>query len=156
MTVIPSVRFGRTGLEVTRIALGGYPFGGVNKARGWDPFTPQGRATAIETVRAAPDAGINVIDTAPGYGAGNSESIVGEATHGRRDEFVLATKVGHRGTGAEVTSSVEQSLRRLRTDVIDVIQFHGGLYTDADDDLGHPPAAGRVPCAGMERGTRSV
>ena len=128
------VRFGRTGLEVTRIALGGYPFGGVNRARGWDPFTPQGRATAVETVRAALDAGINLIDTAPGYGGGNSESIVGEATAGRRDQFVLATKVGYRGSAAEVTASVQRSLQRLRTDVIDVIQFHGGMYTAAEVD----------------------
>jgi aryl-alcohol dehydrogenase-like predicted oxidoreductase len=128
------VRFGRTGLEVTRIALGGYPFGGVNRARGWDPFTPEGRATAVETVRAALDAGINLIDTAPGYGGGNSESIIGEATAGRRDQFVLATKVGYRGPAAEVTASVRRSLRRLRTDVIDVIQFHGGMYTAEEVD----------------------
>lgn len=51
--MLPKVRFGKTGLEVTRLALGGYPFGGVNLARGWDPFSPAGRAQAIETVHAA-------------------------------------------------------------------------------------------------------
>jgi aryl-alcohol dehydrogenase-like predicted oxidoreductase len=127
--MLPKVRFGRTGLEVTRLALGGYPFGGVNLARGWDPFSKEGRAMAIDTVRAALDAGINLIDTAPGYGAGNSESIIGEATAGRRDEFVLATKVGYQGSAAEVRASIRRSLERLRTDVIDVIQFHGGMYT---------------------------
>ncbi|GAF77159.1 unnamed protein product, partial [marine sediment metagenome] len=76
--MIPRARFGRTGLEVTRLALGGYPFGGVNRARGWDPFSPDGRAGAIRTIHAALDAGINYIDTAPSYGEGNSESIVGE------------------------------------------------------------------------------
>ena len=130
--MIPRVRFGRTGLEVTRIALGGFPFGGVNRARGWDPFTPEGRATAVSTVRAALDAGINYIDTAPGYGDGNSETIIGEATQGRRDEFVLATKVGYGGAAQGVTASVEASLARLRTDVIDVIQFHGGMYSGVD------------------------
>ncbi|HUU69051.1 MAG TPA: aldo/keto reductase, partial [Planctomycetota bacterium] len=65
--MLPHVRFGRTGLVVTRIGLGGFPFGGVNRARGWDPFSSSGRATAIETVRAALAAGINYIDTAPGY-----------------------------------------------------------------------------------------
>lgn len=127
--MIPKTRFGRTGLEITRIALGGYPFGGVNRARGWDPFTPEGRAQAIKTIHAALDAGINMIDTAPGYGDGNSESIIGQATQARRETFFLATKVGYRGSAEEVTASVEASLRRLGTEVIDLIQFHGGMYT---------------------------
>lgn len=127
------IRFGRTGLQVTRIALGGYPFGGVNKARDWDPFSLEGRAIAISTVHAALDAGINYIDTAPGYGNGNSEVIVGAAMQGRRDQAFIATKVGYRGLSAQdVTASVEGSLRRLRTDVIDVIQFHGGMYEPED------------------------
>ncbi|MGC9347189.1 MAG: aldo/keto reductase [Anaerolineae bacterium] len=130
--MIPRVRFGRTELEVTRVALGGYPFGGVNLARNWDPFTPEGRAQAIVTIHAALDAGINLIDTAPGYGDGNSESIIGEALEGRRDEVVLATKVGYRGTAEEVRESVEASLRRLRTDAVEVIQFHGGMYTNEE------------------------
>ena len=130
--MLPTIRFGKTNLHVTRLALGGYPFGGVNRARGWDPFTPDGRAMAIRTIHAALEAGITLIDTAPGYGNGNSESIVGEATQGRRDTFTLATKVGYHGSPADVTASVEASLRRLRTDVIDVIQFHGGMYTNAE------------------------
>jgi aryl-alcohol dehydrogenase-like predicted oxidoreductase len=131
--MIPTVRFGRTGLEVTRLALGGFPFGGVHRARGWDPFTPEGRRKAIATVHAALDAGITVIDTAPSYGGGNSESIIGEATEGRREAFTLATKVSYGNQSAgQVIASVEESLRRLRTDVIDVIQFHGGMYTDPE------------------------
>jgi aryl-alcohol dehydrogenase-like predicted oxidoreductase len=130
--MIPKVRFGKTGLQVTRIALGGYPFGGVNRARGWNPFTPDGRAQAIRTIHAALEAGINLIDTAPGYGDGNSESLVGEALVGRRDGVFLATKVGYRGTAAEVTASVEASLQRLRSEKVDLIQFHGGMYTDAE------------------------
>jgi len=127
--MLPQVRFGRTELWVTRLALGGYPFGGVNRARGWDPFTSEGRATAVRTIQAAIDAGITLIDTAPGYGEGNSESIIGEATRGRRGAFTLATKTGYHGTPKDVIASVEQSLRRLQTDVIDIIQFHGGMYT---------------------------
>jgi len=69
------------------------------------------------------------VDTAPGYGDGNSESIIGEALCGRRDEVVLATKVGYHGSAADVRESVETSLRRLQTEVIDIIQFHGGMYT---------------------------
>lgn len=128
--MIPQVTLGKTGLLVSRLCLGGYPFGGVNRARDWDPFSPSGREQAITTVQAALDAGISYIDTAPVYGEGNSESIIGAATEGRRDEFVLATKVGYRQLSpADVRASVENSLRRLRTDVIDIIQFHGGMYT---------------------------
>lgn len=130
--MIPTVRFGKTGLEVTRIALGGYPFGGVNRARGWDPFTPAGRVQAIATVHAAIDAGITMVDTAPGYGEGNSESIIGDALQGHRDRVTLATKVAYGGTARDVRRSTEASLKRLRTDVIDVIQFHGGMYTLAE------------------------
>jgi len=132
--MIPRVRYGKTELEVTRLGLGGFPFGGVNKARDWDPFTPAGRATAIDTVHAAIDAGINYIDTAPGYGEGNSESIFGEATEALRDKIVIATKVGYGGQSNDVVASVHASLKRLRTDVIDVIQFHGGMYSQADVD----------------------
>lgn len=135
-TDLPRVRLGRTNLQVTRIALGGYPFGGVNRVRGWDPFTAEGRKTAITTVHAALDASINYIDTAPSYGDGNSESIIGEATQGRRDQFVLASKVGYKGLSpADVVRSVEESLTRLRTDYLDVIQFHGGMYTDQQIEL---------------------
>jgi len=130
--MIPKVRFGRTGLEVTRVALGGFPFGGVNRARDWDPFTPEGRAMAVGTIHAALNAGINYVDTAPGYGNGNSESIIGEALRGRTDSPYLATKVGYGAnmSAADVTASVQTSLERLGTDAIDVIQFHGGMYTD--------------------------
>lgn len=131
--MLPKIRLGRTDLQVTRLGLGGYPFGGVNRARDWDPFTPEGRATAIRTIHAALDAGINYIDTAPSYGKGNSESIIGEATARRREEFVLATKVGAwEGSAARVTASIEESLRRLRTDAIDIIQFHGGMFEPED------------------------
>ena len=136
MSDLPKVRLGRTGLEVTRIGLGGFPFGGVNHARDWDPFTPDGRLAAIEVVHAALEAGINYIDTAPAYGKGNSESIIGEALVGRRSRVTLATKVGYRDATAEsVSRSVEQSLQRLRTDTIDLIQFHGGMYTKPQADL---------------------
>jgi aryl-alcohol dehydrogenase-like predicted oxidoreductase len=130
--VLPKIPYGSTGLEVTRIGLGGFPLGAVNRARGWDPYTAEGRAQAIRVVHAALDAGINVVDTAPAYGNGHSESIIGEALTGRRTHVVLATKVRYTGSAADVTSSVEESLRRLRTDAVDVIQFHGGMYTQAE------------------------
>ena len=132
---IPQVRFGRTDLQVTRIALGGYPFGGVNLARGWNPFTPEGRKTALSTIHCAIDSGINIVDTAPGYGNGNSESIIGEALLNKRDKVVLASKVGYHGSPLDVISSVEESLTRLQTDWLDIIQFHGGMYND--DEVNH-------------------
>ena len=123
--------FGRTGLQVTPIGLGGYPFGGVNRAAGWDPFTPEGRKTAIATVHHSLDLGINYVDTAASYGDGNSESIFGEALaqDGRRRRVAVATKCRWNGTREDVMRSVERSLQRLRTDAIDVIQFHGGMFT---------------------------
>ncbi|HEV2125801.1 MAG TPA: aldo/keto reductase [Chloroflexota bacterium] len=126
--------FGRTGLQVTPIALGGYPFGGVNRAAGWDPFTAEGRQAAIATIHRAIDLGINYVDTAASYGDGNSESIYGEALaqDGRRARVALATKCSWNVTGQHVTQSVERSLQRLRTGVIDVIQFHGGMFSESD------------------------
>src|SRR5215213_10089507 len=127
-------RFGRTGLQVTPVGLGGYPFGGVNRAAGWDPFTPDGRRQAIATIHRAIELGVTYVDTAPGYGAGNSESLFGEALaqDGRRGRVALATKCPWNTTAAAVTRSVEASLRRLQTDTIDVIQLHGGMFGPAD------------------------
>jgi aryl-alcohol dehydrogenase-like predicted oxidoreductase len=124
------IAYGDTGLTVSRIALGGFPFGCANLASDWDPYSAEGRRRAISTIHAALDAGITYIDTAPGYGQGHSEGIIGEATQGRRDEFTLATKVSYRKETAEtVRQSVETSRERLRTDTIDIVQFHGGDYT---------------------------
>ena len=140
-----TVRFGNTGLTVSRLGLGGYPFGGVNTAHDWDPFTPAGGAVAIATIHRALDRGITYIDTAPSYGDGNSERLIGEVMRTRRDECVLATKVGWQGLDKRaVIASVEASLRRLQTDHVDVIQVHGGMFTDADRDhilTGGPLAA---------------
>lgn len=127
------VAFGDTGLEVSRIGLGGYPFSGVNRARGWDPYSTEGRSTVSETIHRALDLGINYIDTAPGYGDGHSERLIGEVMRTRRSECVLATKVAW--TGAEkmaVMASVRESMARLDTDYLDVVQLHGGMYTEAD------------------------
>ena len=127
------VVLGNTGLRVSRIGLGGYPFSGVNHARNWDPYSAEGRSTALATIHRALDLGINYIDTAPGYGNGHSEHIIGEVMRTRRDECVLATKVGWQGLdGAAVKESIHQSLERLGTSHLDVAQFHGGRYTEAD------------------------
>lgn len=132
--MIPTARFGRTGLTVTRLGMGGFPFGGINEAAGWNPFKPEGRRVAIETIRYALDQGITYFDTAPGYGNGNSESIYGEAFAGVTAPYTLATKCPWSGSigAAEVIASVEASLQRLRQEAIDVVQFHGGMFTEAE------------------------
>jgi len=126
---------GTTGLDVTPIGLGGFPFGGVNLAAGWDPFTLEGRAIAISTIHRAIARGINYLDTAPSYGNGHSESLFGEAIEGLRDRVVLATKCPWNVDRKAVVDSVEASLRRLRVDQVDLMQFHGGMFTA--DDVAH-------------------
>ncbi len=127
------VAFGSTGLDVSRIGLGGYPFSGVNRARGWDPYSPEGQRTVIDTIHRALDLGINYIDTAPSYGEGHSERLIGEVMRTRREECVLATKVGWQGLDKKaVKASVRKSMGRLQTDHLDVVQFHGGMYNPND------------------------
>ena len=126
------VKFGKTDMSVFKIALGGYPFAGVNKAQGWDPYSPDGRKEAVKTVHTALDTGINYIDTAPSYGNGHSEKIIGDVMCRRRSECFLATKTAWEGTGADIIKSCEESLKRLQTDYLDVLQLHGGRFTPED------------------------
>ncbi|WP_083239366.1 aldo/keto reductase [Methyloceanibacter superfactus] len=88
---------------------------------------------AIATIHHALDRGINLIDTAPVYGFGQSEEIVGRALEGRRDKVLIATKAGLDWSGegivrnskpARLEKELEDSLRRLKTDVIDIYQIH--------------------------------
>jgi aryl-alcohol dehydrogenase-like predicted oxidoreductase len=117
---------GRSGLLVSVAGLGCNNFG-----RRLDADATRA------VVDAAIDAGITLLDTADSYGAGRSEEILGEVLAGRRDQVVLATKFGHRGAdlgygpaaGAKggrgyIIRAVERSLRRLRTDYVDLYQIH--------------------------------
>ena len=115
-------RLGRAGLRVSVIGLGGNTFGRYADAE---------RTASI--LRRAIDLGVNLVDTADIYGAGASEELIGKALAGHRDEIYLATKVGMKfGEGpnetgssrAHVIASCEASLRRLRTDHIDLYQIH--------------------------------
>ena len=126
---------GRTGLRVSEIGFGGAQVGIPNYMEQWDPAGATEQATIIAALNHALDIGLNYVDTAPGYGNGISEEILGRVIGKRRAECVVATKVSNYD-GRSVTESVEQSLRRLRTDVIDVIQYHGGDYPpDALDTI---------------------
>lgn len=123
---------GRTGLVVSPIAVGGAPFGSVNRANGWDPFSEAGGRAAIATLHRALDLGINYVDTAPYYGEGRSETLVGEVMRTRRGDCVLASKSWFELDRAGTIASVHDSLRRLQTDRIDLVQVHGRMYHPAD------------------------
>jgi aryl-alcohol dehydrogenase-like predicted oxidoreductase len=115
---------GGTGISVSEFALGTMMLGGTGNAD---------HDESIRLIHTALDAGINLVDTADVYASGESEEIVGKAIAGRRDEVVLATKFGL-PTGADandrggspryIARAVEASLRRLRTDHIDLYQMH--------------------------------
>ena len=123
---------GRTGLEVSPLGFGGAPLGieGYLTAdrRDSDAF----RERAAAAVTAALDAGITLFDTAPGYGNGRSERLLGELLAPHRDNVVLATKVKVQpGDGpADWQQSLEASLDRLRTGRVDLLQLHGLAWPD--------------------------
>jgi aryl-alcohol dehydrogenase-like predicted oxidoreductase len=117
-----------TSIRASRVALGTWAIGG------W-MWGGSDERDAINTIHAALDRGINLIDTAPVYGFGRSEEIVGKALamNGRRQHALIATKVGldwkdgkpfRNARKTRITEEVESSLRRLRTDVIDLYQVH--------------------------------
>jgi aryl-alcohol dehydrogenase-like predicted oxidoreductase len=129
--------FGRTGIQVSEYMLGTMSFGS-------DGNTDEHEC--INIVHAALDRGINFIDTADTYSGGESEDIVGKAITGRRDKVVLATKFrlsageGRNDQGGSrywIMKQVENSLRRLKTDHIDLYQMHRpDPHTDLEETLG--------------------
>ncbi len=125
---------GRTGLLVSEIGFGGAQVGIPDYMETWDPHGQREQQTIIEALDRALDLGLNYIDTAPAYGDGVSEEILGRVIAKRRDECIVATKTGIRDP-AGIAASVDNSLRRLQTDVIDVLQFHGGTYPEEGLDL---------------------
>jgi len=127
---------GKTGIRVSVYTLGTMMFGADGNTE---------ESECIRIVKAALDAGINVVDTADTYSHGQSEEFVGKAIQGRRDEIVLATKVrlpagdqpNEQGASRLwIMREVEASLRRLRTDHIDLYQIHRpDLDTDLEETL---------------------
>lgn len=125
--------FGKTGLKVSCISLGGFPFAAVNKDRDWDPYSTNGKIIAIKTINTALDMGINFIDTGAMYGDGHSERLIGEVLKTRRNDCYVATKVKWQGADKDsVIKSVENSLKRLNCDYVDLLQLHGQWYTHRD------------------------
>jgi len=138
---------GKSELEVSALGMGCWAIGGPwawaqpgeeHFPAGWGQIDD---AESIRAIHAGLDAGITFFDTAANYGAGHSETILGQALGGRRDGVVVATKFGHIVNEAEKTvygdsaqilanvrRDVENSLRRLGTDYIDIYQLHEGQY----------------------------
>jgi len=160
-------RLGRSDLEVSAMGLGCWAMGGpwdwleVDGSRepeGW------GRVEDAESIRAihyALEAGISLFDTAANYGCGHSEKILGQALAGRRDQVIVATKFGYMvdeenrtvSEAGEIVGRIRQecedSLRRLKTDTIDLYQFHKhdydlGKAADVRDELERLVEQGKI------------
>lgn len=123
---------GNSGVELTVLGLGTWAIGGGDNPYGWGKQDDQ---ESVTTIHRALDQGINWLDTAAGYGHGHSEEIVGKVVAGRRDEVFIATKCGilwkQDGSdiypcleAASIKAEVESSLKRLKTDYIDLYQIH--------------------------------
>lgn len=123
-------KLGKNGPELSIIGLGAWAIGG-SWAWGWGDNDDR---ESIRTIQRAIDLGINWIDTAPAYGLGHSEKLVGQAIKGRRDSVIVATKCGlvwdeHKRIRNDITPKsirreIEASLKRLGVDVIDLYQIH--------------------------------
>ena len=122
-------KFGKTGMNVSEIALGTWGIGGA----GWDD-NPE--ATRLDAIRAAVENGINFIDTAPAYNSGEAERVIGKALKemGCRQDVIVTTKCGnfYMGNGVyvrdghrdKIIGQCEESLRNLQTDYIDLMLIH--------------------------------
>lgn len=118
---------GKSGIDVSEIGIGLWAQGGH-----WGPVDD---AASLEAIETALDAGVTFYDTADVYGGGHSEEILGRAMRGRRDRFIVGTKIGWKNydgannrsqydTVEKLIAGVDENLRRLNTDHIDLIQCH--------------------------------
>ncbi|MEW6436735.1 MAG: aldo/keto reductase [Pseudomonadota bacterium] len=157
MSQLETITIPGTGLEPTRIALGTWAIGGWMWGGSDD-------ADSIRTIQSAIDRGINIVDTAPVYGFGHSEEIVGRALAegGRRQKTIIATKVAldwkdgkvfRNASQARIEKEIEESLRRLQTDVIDIYQVHWPDPTtsiaETAETLGKLFKAGKIRAIGV-------
>jgi aryl-alcohol dehydrogenase-like predicted oxidoreductase len=148
-------RLGKSELSVSAIGLGTWAIGG-------QMWGPSDDATAIAAIQKAIDSGLNLIDTAPIYGDGHSEELLGKAIKSRRHQVVIATKCGVRQKDAKLTNDLkpesirkelEASLKRLDTDVIDLYQCHfPDPNTPIEDTIGEMAkmkAEGKIRAIGV-------
>ncbi len=125
---IPTKKLGRTGEEVSCLGFGGYHLGTIQEPK-----------TAIDLCQQSIDAGITFMDNAWEYHDGRSEELMGEALVGRREQVFLMTKVCTHGRDKhEAMRQLEDSLRRLKTDYLDLWQIHEVVYYN-DPELHHAP-----------------
>jgi aryl-alcohol dehydrogenase-like predicted oxidoreductase len=124
------VQFGKTGATVSRLGFGGAVAGARNYIRAYDPAEEDSGAAAHRALETALEMGITYFDTAPAYGGGASETIFGNVLGGADPKKIfLATKCVPTDYDG-VMRSVEGSLKRLRRDYVDLLQIHGGTYSD--------------------------
>ena len=142
---------GKTGLKVSALSFGASSLGGV--------FKPVDESVAIRTVHTAFESGINFIDVSPFYGYTKAETVLGKALKGiPRDRYFLATKVGRYGdaefdfSAKRSTASVDESLRRLGVDYVDIIQSHDCEYGDLNQVINETiPALRQIQKQGKAR-----
>jgi aryl-alcohol dehydrogenase-like predicted oxidoreductase len=154
-------RLGKTEIKVSVVGIGTWQFGGA-----WGKGFEIGEVKEMFAV--GKELGINFIDTAECYGDHTSERLIGEALEGERDEWVIATKFGHNPgsdnppemnwQAGEVKKQLDESLRSLRTDYVDILQFHSGGDDVFDNDelwsmLNEEVKAGRVKHLGISIGS---
>jgi aryl-alcohol dehydrogenase-like predicted oxidoreductase len=137
-TAVGTVALGATGIEISRVGCGAWAIGG---AGWWHAWGDQDDEQSIAAIRRAVELGINWVDTAPIYGLGHSEEVVGRALQGLDDRPYVFTKaslyekdgaVAHSLERDSIRREVEASLSRLQLDVIDVYQVH---WPDPDEDV---------------------
>jgi aryl-alcohol dehydrogenase-like predicted oxidoreductase len=121
-------RLGRSGIDVSAIGVGCWAMGGTGWGGGADD------AESVRSLHRALDLGVNLFDTAEGYGSGRSEQVLGQALRDRRDGAVIATKFAG-STPEYIRRACEDSLRRLRTDYIDLYQFHINEFGPEGSDV---------------------
>jgi len=129
--------YGSTGKYVSEIGFGAWQLG---NSQDWEAMED---AAAIALVHEALDKGIQFFDTAPNYGRGKSEDLLGKALAGKRSGAVINTKFGHAADGKtdyaadQIRASVEHSLKRLQTDYLDSILIHNPPFDHLDGKYGH-------------------
>jgi uncharacterized protein len=139
---VPKRPLGRAGIEVSCMGLGGYHLGSIEE-----------ESTVDRIVNESLDAGINFFDNAWEYHDGRSEELLGKALEGKRDRAIVMTKVCTHGRKKDVAmQQLEESLRRLKTDHIDVWQIHEVIYWNDPDMIFAPDGAAEALTEAKKQG----
>ncbi|CAH1194529.1 Aldo-keto reductase IolS [Paenibacillus auburnensis] len=141
-------QYGNTGKSVSEIGFGAWQLG---NSQDWETMS---ETAAIELIHEALERGMNFFDTAPNYGLGTSEELLGKALAGKRSSAVLNTKFGHAADGQtnystdQIIRSVEGSLKRLQTDYVDSVLIHNPPFEMLDGKYGHYEVLEKLKVAG--------